>query len=71
MNYQRFASRAVRRNKARSIRSGPTRSERAGDGDGSVQSSFSNFQGSILRPFPMRPMLSMDTFRSDRSIALR
>jgi hypothetical protein len=43
----------------------------AGDGDVSVQSSFSNFQGSILRPFPMRAMLSMDTLRSDRSTPLR
>src|SRR5437870_2693726 len=48
----------------------PTR-QAVSDVDVSVQSSFSNFQGSILRPFPMRAMLSMDTFRSDRSIALR
>jgi hypothetical protein len=34
------------------------------------QSSLNNRHGSTFRPFAMRAMLSIEIFRSDRSIAL-
>jgi hypothetical protein len=37
----------------------------------SYQLSLSSFQGSTCSPFAIRAMLSMETFRSDRSTPLR